>query len=94
MTINRVALLRESRISYSVIWSQFILSYSKEPDTLYCFFEGEDSKYYSVRIDMFIGDSLWRGFNCHGKDSVIELYHLITSNKEYKNSWIALFIYS
>lgn len=57
-----------------------------------CFFEGEDEKYFSVRLNTIIPDIKWTGVNCGGKSKVIALRNKIRSHAKYKESSVAFFI--
>lgn len=90
--MSRVDLLREARQAYTVLWGQFVKSFAKKPDDLYCFYEGDDAKYYGMRIDSFIRGEGRETLNCKGKGSVIRLFELIFNSSEYNHAWVAFFI--
>lgn len=92
MILSRVDLLREARQAYTVLWGQFVKSFAKKPDDLYCFYEGDDAKYYGMRIDSFIRGEGRETLNCKGKGSVIRLFELIFNSSEYNHAWVAFFI--
>lgn len=84
--------LRSARNSTSVQFMTFMKVVSKNRDILVCFFEGEDEKYFSVRINSLRPDLNWTGINCAGKSNVISLKQKITTHIQYKNSFVAFFI--
>lgn len=90
--MTRLKLLRKARTNYTVAFTQFMKGYTKNPKRLFCFFEGFDSKYYSIRINLVLGSNGWANLNCNGKDGIIQLYSLIFSNTIYKNANVAFFL--
>jgi hypothetical protein len=90
--VNRGTKLRQARNSYAVVWYQFINGFAKNPERLFCFFEGYDAKYYGVRIDTIVCDSDRVNLNCNGRDGVISLFEIISKDERYKNGWLAFFI--
>jgi hypothetical protein len=47
------------------------------------FFEGEDEKYYSIRINTMAPNLKWGGINAEGKKNVIKLRELIRNHPDY-----------
>ncbi len=87
--------LRIARSDYSVIWKEFLEEFSKCPDKFFFFFEGEDEKYYGIRISIrlpFISEAEKISFNCKGKDSVLKIFDLLSSNEIVGNSLSSFFI--
>lgn len=70
----------------------FIKAVSRNRAILVCFFEGEDEKYFSIRLNTILPDTKWTGVNCGGKSNVISLRDKIRSHTQYKNSFVAFFI--
>jgi hypothetical protein len=89
--MDRAEKLRGERDSYAVTLSNFILSSNKQPERLFCFFEGEDDKYYCVRIDQAIPNSNYASIPCKGKKNLLHIHDIVTTNREYQNHWIAFF---
>lgn len=56
------------------------------------FFEGEDEKYYNIRICNICPDLKWSGINCGGKSNVIELRSKVKSHQTYYNSPCIFFV--
>lgn len=94
--MNRVEKLTKAGRSYSRAWHEFIRVYAKHPAMLYCFFEGQDdSRYYGMRIKsvVFVSENpIQQNFWCEGKENLISLFHLVISDKRYRNAWVAFFI--
>ncbi|WP_171902783.1 MULTISPECIES: DUF4435 domain-containing protein [unclassified Aeromonas] len=90
--MDRAEQLRNARTSISVQFMDFMKALSRNRTTVVCFFEGEDEKYYTVRINTIIPDTKWTGINCGGKRKVIELRNKIRTHAIYKNSKAAFFI--
>lgn len=61
---------------------------------LFCFFEGEDAKYYGVRIKENLPEVDWEGISCGGKLKVEEVYNVlkIHENPSYQVAKKAFFI--
>jgi hypothetical protein len=80
--MSRVEVLRKSRDSLSVKFLEFtrVVSKGKVP----AFFEGEDEKYYSIRINNIRPDITWAGVNCNGKSNVIGIRERIKDHNTYK----------
>ena len=94
--MNRVDKLIEASRGYGRVWKEFVENYSKNPNILFCFFEGnEDPKYYGLRIDNYAfknqipsRQNLW----CNGKGNLIEVFELVSSDPRFANAWIAFFM--
>ena len=84
--------LRDESSSEHVAYTEFITSYKKKSEILYCFFEGkEDKRYYNFRIE-HITLKKHQSFTCNGKDRVIAVYNLIRQKREYSDAKILYFI--
>src|SRR6185369_15479378 len=81
----KVESLRENRKGATVIFTQFALLKDKYADSIFCCFEGDDSKYYFHRIESETGYSPDNiiAFNCGGKKEVLRLYGMIKTKTEY-----------
>ncbi len=90
--MSRTAFLRESRDDKAVKFLEFIRLYSRNRDNLCCFFEGDDSKYYCIRVDMVLKNRSWSFINCRGKAQVLGLYELILNHKDYSSARVAFFV--
>lgn len=88
--MTRVEKLKESRDSLSVKFLEFtrVTSKGRTP----AFFEGEDEKYYSIRIDSILPDISWSGINCGGKENVISMRTKIRRHETYRNRSCLFFV--
>jgi len=57
-----------------------------------CFFEGEDVKYFGIRIDYIFGNGNWYPIECSGKKDVLELYDVIINLPIYSTVNLSFFI--
>lgn len=90
--MSRLDQLRESRNATSVQFMDFMKAVSKRRSILVCFFEGEDEKYFSIRLNTILPNVEWTGINCGGKSKVISLRDKIRTHAQYKESTVAFFI--
>ena len=90
--MSSVKTLRESRGKAQPVFMEFTRLYKQYPSALYCFFEGEDSKYYGVRIKNIIRPEKDFYFSCSGKDGVLEIHEMLSSKEDYANVRAAYFI--
>ncbi len=76
---------RIARNKYSVIYTKFSLEQSKHRDCLFCFYEGEDSKYYNSRIMQYTGYDYQDivSYNCHGRKDVLRVRDMIEKENAY-----------
>jgi len=84
--------LRESRDNAVVVFMQFTRLYKQDPSALYCFFEGEDSKYYGVRIKNIIKPEKAFYRDCSGKNGVLRIHKMLSARKDFANVRAAYFI--
>lgn len=91
---TRAAQLRFARSSYAVAWREFVRLFSTEPGLLCCFFEGEDLKYYGVRIELLSQSSRYRAFSVGGREGVIQLLDLALTADDgrHANRPVAFFV--
>lgn len=90
--MSRVDELKKSRDSTSVKFLEFTRVVSKPSDRIAIFFEGEDEKYFSVRINTIRPDINWVGINSKGKSNVIKLRERIRNHPVYKTSFCMFFV--
>ena len=69
---------------------KFNLAIQKNPDYLFCFFEGSDEVYYAERIKMFT--EKYKIIPCGGRQRLLKTYQLIKANKEYDKYKKAFFL--
>ncbi|MUK42438.1 DUF4435 domain-containing protein [Aliivibrio fischeri] len=90
--MSRVDVLKSSRDSVSVKFMEFTRIVSKNENRVALFFEGEDEKYFSGRINNIRPDIVWSGVNSKGKSNVIKLRNKIRCHAVYKNSPCLFFV--
>lgn len=73
---NYVEKMKRSRGKSSAILTRYIGDHDKYPDKFFCFFEGEDYKYYRTRIIQYLGidDNEIFHYDCNGKKEVLKVY--------------------
>ncbi|PRY08860.1 uncharacterized protein DUF4435 [Pontibacter ummariensis] len=76
-----------------VAYTEFVLDYKKNSDSIYCFYEGkEDRSYYSFRVKMIHPETKYFDYVCNGKENTFKLYSLIQNHSEYSSSKVAYFV--
>lgn len=91
---SRLETLRRSRSSASSIFTQIIQLNNKYENPLYCCFEGEDYKYYGVRVENIKQKDYEKliPLKCGGKKEVIRLYSLIDKEETLNTKTFIYFI--
>ena len=89
--MSRVELLAESRDNSSVKFSQLIRIVSRLKK-IAIVFEGEDERYYSMRLNNSIRSSDWEGINAGGKKKVIKLRELVREHEVYSDAKCLFFV--
>jgi len=84
--------LRASRGKAVAIFVEFTRLYKQYESVLYCFFEGEDSKYYGIRIKNITKSKKDIYLNCHGKEGVLGIYRMLSSRNHYRTARIGYFV--
>lgn len=84
--------LRASRDKAVVVFTELTRLYKQYPSALYCFFEGEDSKYYGIRIKNIIRPEKDFYLYCKGKEGVLGIHRMLSARKHYANIIAAYFI--
>jgi hypothetical protein len=86
--------LRQSRKGATVVFTAITRMKDKYRNSLFCCFEGDDSKYYFKRIEDKTGYSPEKiiALNCDGKKEVLRLYRLINEKSEYSDIKFLYFI--
>ncbi|WP_405128499.1 DUF4435 domain-containing protein [Pseudoalteromonas sp. PB2-1] len=88
--MSRVNLLVEARDNLSVKFMEFTRITSKGKCAI--FFEGEDEKYYSVRISNIRPELNWSGINSGGKSKVVMLRDKVRKHNTYSSSNCLFFV--
>lgn len=89
MSVNN---LRDSRGKAVAVFVEFTRLYKQDESALYCFFEGEDSKYYGIRIKNIVRPEKDIYLRCNGKEGVLGIYRMLSSRKHYANARTAYFV--
>ncbi|MEM9216441.1 MAG: DUF4435 domain-containing protein [Cyanobacteria bacterium P01_F01_bin.150] len=84
--------LRASRDKAAVKFMEFTRLYRKNPDALFCCFEGKDAEYYGVRIDIIVKPEHYQYLNCSGKEAVLAVHRMVSERKQYNNVKLACFV--
>lgn len=85
---------RESRNKSVVVFTKFCQAKELYKEAMFCFFEGEDAKYYGSRIEQITKRTSKNIviYNCGGKTSVLKVKELIKRKKQYDHVKTAFFI--
>ena len=86
--------IRDARKKSSVIFAKFCQNKDSYDQGIFCFFEGEDKKYYEQRIEEYTGITHKNifGYDCGGKHGVLKVRKLISEKGEYDTVKKAYFI--
>lgn len=84
ITMNRLQNLRQSRTNGTSLFAKYINLKRMYKSSLFCCYEGEDVKYYSIRLNLHITKQYDRiiPFDCSGKKEVIRFYELVYRNSD------------
>ena len=76
----------ESKGKSPVVYTKYILDHDKHPDKFFCFFEGEDYKYYRTRIIQYLDvdeEEIFH-YDCNGKKEVLKVYEDLLEDEKVK----------
>lgn len=92
--MTRVDDYRKARLRAPVKYKEFTDIYREfGSKPIYCLFEGEDSKYYGIRIENFIRPVFSpQNLDCGGKEEVLRFHRILKSHPEYQDTKFAYFI--
>lgn len=76
--------MRQGREASSAAFMEFISKRKFHKDYAFCFYEGEDGKYYDWRIEGIIGDNFFH-IKAGNKNKVLQVMKLIKNKPEYQN---------
>lgn len=78
----------------SAVFMKYSSLYSISPSNLHCFFEGEDVKYYALRIERYTLNSMEDicYYDCEGKKGVLTLLEKIKKTKKWNDKNHLFFI--
>lgn len=88
--MSRVDVLVKSRDNLSVKFMEFTRISSKQKYAV--FFEGEDEKYYSIRINSIYPSLKWSGIKCGGKSNVVDIRKRIREHEAYSAAPCMFFV--
>ena len=74
--------MRESRENANAVFIKFIEHYREFTDFVFCFYEGEDGKYYNQRIKKIIGDKIIP-LKVGDKFNTLQLWRKINNDETY-----------
>ncbi|HBW9711345.1 TPA: DUF4435 domain-containing protein [Klebsiella pneumoniae] len=91
--MSRVEVMKAARVTPSVKFMEFTRIYSsKGKEHCVSFFEGEDAKYYTVRINNILNTQQITSVNCGGKKNVIGVRKLIRDHRDYSDAFCMFFV--
>lgn len=91
--VSRVDVMKAARVTPSVKFMEFTRIFSSEGrEHCISFFEGEDAKYYTVRINNILNAQKITSVNCGGKKNVIEVRKLIRGHRDYSDAYCMFFV--
>lgn len=92
--MSRIEKLRKSRESASSVFIQIVNLNKKYSQPLYCCFEGEDYKYYGIRIETLKQKTYEKiiPLKCGGKKEVLRLYNLVSKEDTIKDKSYLYFV--
>lgn len=86
MEEDLVELMKKSKQKSASVYLKCLLDYSNNSKSIFCFFEGEDYKYYRSRILHYLDfeeNSIFL-YNCNGKSQVVKVYEDLKSKRKMK----------
>lgn len=92
--MDNIHAAKEARSKGVVAFSRYCQEKNKHCDCLFCFFEGEDAKYYIPRIEKYSGYEYEKiiSYNCGGKENVLIALKLIEKNRKESKVNCAFFV--
>ncbi|PGM57291.1 hypothetical protein CN947_23380 [Bacillus cereus] len=91
-TDRRVEMMRLKKTEKVVGRHRFMVKFPKNKDAPFCIVEGEDEKYYELRVKMRCDNIEPICIPCGGKSKVIDTYEWIIKKPEYSKGKIMYFI--
>ena len=86
--------IRDSRKKAVSVFSKFCYDRENHKDCIFCFFEGEDVKYYGSRIEKYTNYECEKiiNYNCGGRKEVLKAHKLICEKPEYDKVNVMFFV--
>lgn len=89
--MNPQQLIEKTQKSSTVAYHKFVLLSRGRNTDLFCFFEGNDTQYYSLRIKQLVSQN-YHPISCGNKDNVLKTYKILSESPDYKSFKKAFFI--
>lgn len=83
--------MREHREDAVVAFKKFTEHKNEHQDYAFCFYEGEDAKYYNLRIEKFFGQKYFV-YKAGSKKAVLHIMKMIQSKPEYSEMCTMFFV--
>jgi hypothetical protein len=90
--MNPTDLRKAREESANIAYQTFIKHIREDKNGFFCFFEGKDAPYYSLRIQSILSPGATYPIICKGKKMVLKVYELIKNHKEYTKYKKAFFV--
>jgi hypothetical protein len=92
--MSRVKNLTQAMGTGGAAFFKFTRIHKSKSHCLFCFFEGEDAKYYGFRIKENLPGVDWEGIDCGGKSKVLAVYDVLKKheNLSYQQAKKAFFV--
>ena len=89
--MDRAEKMREKRLSIAVKLIKIIKIYASKPNVFTCVFEGEDAKYYGIRLDSFLNGRERKNISCKGKGNLMSLKEKVDSHDDLSSAKVLYF---
>ncbi|MGQ7776803.1 DUF4435 domain-containing protein [Bacillus sp. WC2507] len=90
--VDRLELMRGKKVENVVGKHRIMSKFFKNKTSPFCIVEGEDEKYYKIRVKMGCSNKEPIFIPCGGKRKVLETYEWIKSKSEYKEGKFMFFV--
>lgn len=87
----KIQKMREERQSDNSVFMQFVHNSRQYNDYVFCFYEGEDGKYYDSRIRQLFGNKICT-YTVRGKKNVLKLFDKIQRDDYYEDVCTMFFV--
>jgi len=86
--------VKKARTCASAVFAKFCFDKKNNEGALFCFYEGEDSKYYGRRVEEYTERPCTEiiQYSCGGKKAVLKVNEMIKAKKEYAKVETAYFV--
>ncbi|MDA1612193.1 DUF4435 domain-containing protein [Bacillus cereus] len=90
-TGNRLSMMKQKKNENIVAKHMFMLKYPSDKYAPFCIVEGEDEKYYKIRVQMRC-NAKPIFISCGGKKKVKDMYEWIEKNSKYRDCKVMFFV--